>query len=107
MQAKRHLRAARISATVAALTFAGWGSAAAQELIEFKAGISDPVNTVLAWYMARDAGLYAAHGLKVDIINMNGGSRGAAELQAGHRLVEQRDTLHFLRRARREGRRRA
>jgi len=83
MQAKRHLRAARISATVAALTLAGWGSSAAQEPIEFKAGISDPVNTVLAWYMARDAGLYAAHGLKVDIINMNGGSRGAAELQAG------------------------
>ena len=83
MQAKRHLRAARISATVAALTLAGWGSGAAQEPIEFKAGISDPVNTVLAWYMARDAGLYAAHGLKVDIINMNGGSRGAAELQAG------------------------
>jgi NitT/TauT family transport system substrate-binding protein len=57
--------------------------AAAQPTIDFKAGISDPVNTVLAWYMARDAGLYAAHGLNVDIINMNGGSRGAAELQAG------------------------
>jgi NitT/TauT family transport system substrate-binding protein len=41
------------------------------------------VNTVLAWYMACDAGFYAAQGLKVDIINMNGGSRGAAELQAG------------------------
>src|SRR5260370_1691221 len=33
--------------------------------------------------MARDAGLYAAEGLKVDIVNMSGGSRGAAELQAG------------------------
>ncbi len=33
--------------------------------------------------MARDAGFYAAQGLKVDIVNMNGGSRGAAELQAG------------------------
>ena len=49
----------------------------------FRAGISDPVNTVLAWYMARDAGLYAAQGLEVDIVNMQGGSRGAAELQAG------------------------
>jgi ABC-type nitrate/sulfonate/bicarbonate transport system substrate-binding protein len=47
-----------------------------------KAGISDPVNTVLAWYMARAAGLYGAQGLNVDIINMNGGSRGAEELQA-------------------------
>src|SRR6201996_3726852 len=48
-----------------------------------KAGISDPVNTVLAWYMARAAGLYNAQGLNVDIINMNGGSKGAEELQAG------------------------
>ena len=55
----------------------------AQERIMFRAGISDPVNTVLAWYMARDAGLYAAQGLQVEIANMNGGSRGAAELQAG------------------------
>lgn len=48
-----------------------------------KAGISDPVNTVLAWYMARAAGAYATQGLSVDIIDMNGGSRGAEELQAG------------------------
>ena len=27
--------------------------------IQFKAGISDPVNTVLAWCIARAAGLYA------------------------------------------------
>src|SRR2546430_15286717 len=33
--------------------------------------------------MHRDAGLYAAEGLKVDIVSMNGSSRGAAELQAG------------------------
>ena len=49
----------------------------------FRAGISDPVNTVLAWYMARAAGFFAAQGLEVDIVNMQGGSRGAAELQAG------------------------
>jgi ABC-type nitrate/sulfonate/bicarbonate transport system substrate-binding protein len=75
----------RGAAPIAALTVALAGSqpAGAQEAIEFKAGISDPVNTVLAWYTARDAGFYAAHGLKVDIVNMNGGSRGAAELQAG------------------------
>jgi ABC-type nitrate/sulfonate/bicarbonate transport system substrate-binding protein len=51
--------------------------------LPIKAGISDPVNTVLAWYMARAAGLYSAQGLNVDIINMSGGSRGAEELQAG------------------------
>jgi ABC-type nitrate/sulfonate/bicarbonate transport system substrate-binding protein len=52
-------------------------------LVQLKAGISDPVNTVLAWYMARAAELYGAQGLNVDIVNMNGGSRGAEELQAG------------------------
>ncbi len=57
--------------------------------IEIKAGISDPLNTVLAWYMARAAGAFAAQGLNVDIINMNGGSKGAEELQAG-RI----DTMH-------------
>jgi len=51
--------------------------------LDIKAGISDPVNTVLAWYMARAAGAYGAQNLNVDIINMNGGSRGAQELQAG------------------------
>jgi ABC-type nitrate/sulfonate/bicarbonate transport system substrate-binding protein len=56
---------------------------AAQKRVMFRAGISDPVNTVLAWYMAREAGLFAAQGLEVDIVNMQGGSRGAAELQAG------------------------
>jgi ABC-type nitrate/sulfonate/bicarbonate transport system substrate-binding protein len=77
----------RALAMVVAL--AGSWSATAQTappkpaLLELKAGISDPVNTVLAWYMARAAGLYAAQGLAVDIINMNGGSRGAEELQAG------------------------
>jgi ABC-type nitrate/sulfonate/bicarbonate transport system substrate-binding protein len=48
-----------------------------------KAGISDPVNTVLAWYMANAAGIYSGQGLNVDILNMDGGSRGAEELQAG------------------------
>src|SRR5262249_2050163 len=82
MPAKIHARGARVCAALA-LVAVGWQAAAAQQPIEVKAGISDPVNTVLAWYMARDAGFYAAQGLKVDIINMSGGSRGAAELQAG------------------------
>jgi NitT/TauT family transport system substrate-binding protein len=81
MRSDRHSRAVFIAILV--LVFFGERPAAAQEPVELKAGISDPVNTVLAWYMARDAGFYAAQGLKVDIINMSGGSRGAAELQAG------------------------
>ena len=48
-----------------------------------KVGISEAVNTVLAIWMADAAGIYEANGLKVEIINMNGGSRGAAELAAG------------------------
>src|SRR5262245_6480556 len=82
MPTKIRARGARICAALA-LVVVCWQAAAAQQPIEVKAGISDPVNTVLAWYMARDAGFYAAEGLKVDIINMSGGSRGAAELQAG------------------------
>jgi len=81
MRSNRHSRAVFIAILV--LVFSGERRAATQELVELKAGISDPVNTVLAWYMAREAGFYAAQGLKVDIINMSGGSRGAAELQAG------------------------
>src|SRR6202040_2514079 len=81
--------ARRISAAAFACALFASHPAASQEGAMFKAGISDPVNTVLAWYVARDAGFYAANGLNVDIINMSGGSRGAAELQAG-RL----DTMH-------------
>jgi NitT/TauT family transport system substrate-binding protein len=83
MQTTHRSRAAGIFAAVLAVPILAWGPAAAQQPVELKAGISDPVNTVLAWYMARDAGFFAAQGLKVDIINMSGGSRGAAELQAG------------------------
>src|SRR5499427_2841413 len=83
MPTKICARSVRVCAAILALVLVGSSPATAQQPIEVKAGISDPVNTVLAWYMARDAGFYAAQGLKVDIINMSGGSRGAAELQAG------------------------
>ena len=56
---------------------------------ELKIGISERVNTVLAIWMAEDAGFYAAAGLKPEIINMNGGSRGAAAL-----AVNQIDAMH-------------
>jgi NitT/TauT family transport system substrate-binding protein len=57
--------------------------ASAQELTSFRVGISDAVNTVLPVWMAQDGGFYAKNGLKVEIVNMGGGSRGAKELQAG------------------------
>jgi NitT/TauT family transport system substrate-binding protein len=56
---------------------------AAADMSELKVGISEPVNTVLALWMAEAGGFYAAHGLKVDIMSMSGGSRGAEALQAG------------------------
>jgi NitT/TauT family transport system substrate-binding protein len=57
--------------------------ASAQQLVPFRVGISDAVNTVLPVWMAQDGGFYAANGLQVEIVNMGGGSRGAKELQAG------------------------
>jgi NitT/TauT family transport system substrate-binding protein len=50
---------------------------------EVTVGISEAVNTVLAFWMAEDAGFFRDQGLKVRILNMNGGGRGAQELQAG------------------------
>src|SRR6516162_7949032 len=66
-----------------ALAVAGWQTSATAQPIAFKAGIADPVNTVLAWWTAQAAGFYAQQGLDVEILNMNGGSRGAEELKAG------------------------
>jgi NitT/TauT family transport system substrate-binding protein len=56
---------------------------AAADMTALKVGISEPVNTVLALWMAEAGGFYAGQGLKVEIINMSGGSRGAEALQAG------------------------
>jgi NitT/TauT family transport system substrate-binding protein len=83
MRTKRSFLTLSLSALFAAPRPAAAQPSAVAPPIPLKAGISDPVNTVLAWYMARAAGLYAAQGLNVDIINMSGGSKGAAELQAG------------------------
>jgi ABC-type nitrate/sulfonate/bicarbonate transport system substrate-binding protein len=68
--------------SLAMLTIVPTGSRAA-ELIELKVGISEAVNTVLAFWMAEEGGFFREQGLKVQILNMNGGSRGAQELQAG------------------------
>jgi NitT/TauT family transport system substrate-binding protein len=80
---KNHLRISSAVIALAMLAAFARPASAQQSPIDFKAGIADPVNTVLAWYMARDAGFYAAQGLNVQIINMNGGSKGAEEVQAG------------------------
>jgi len=66
------------------LAIAGAPAAAAADVTMLKVGISEPVNTVLAMWMAEEGGFYAAQGIKVEIINMSGGSRGAKELEAGN-----------------------
>jgi ABC-type nitrate/sulfonate/bicarbonate transport system substrate-binding protein len=91
MNIKRHRRALVVLAVLAAFA-ALWPAVAQQsspqaapsrDPLVFKTGIADPSNTVLALYMARSAGLDTAQGLSVDILDTNGGSRGAEELQAG------------------------
>ena len=85
MQLALKSHSVRAFAVVIAVFAAACGAAAAllPGPLIFKAGIAAPSDSVLAWYMARDAGLYNAQGLWVDILDMNGGSRGAEELQAG------------------------
>ena len=79
-----HRRGSRSRLAVLALLMAGLvHPMAAAEVTRFKVGISEPVNTVLALWMAQAGGFYAAQGLDVEIHNMNGGSRGAQELQSG------------------------
>jgi len=75
-------RALRLAAA-AVLLLTGFPAFSAAEPAELKVGISEPVNTALALWMAEAGGFFAREGLNVSIINMNGGSRGAQELQAG------------------------
>ena len=68
---------------------AGSGARAA-DLIPFRVGESSPANTFLAIWMADDAGLYAANGLKLEIVPMTGG-RDIAEAFAAGRI----DAMHI------------
>jgi ABC-type nitrate/sulfonate/bicarbonate transport system substrate-binding protein len=85
MHMKVHQVLGRSRALLVSVALALWqaSAAGAAEPIAFKAGIADPVNTVLAWWTAQAARFYADQGLNVEILNMNGGSRGAEEVQAG------------------------
>src|SRR5215475_7101200 len=55
----------------------------AVELIPFKVGEAAPANTFLAIWMAQEAGLYEAQGLKLEIVHMVGGSQSGPDLAAG------------------------
>jgi len=78
---RRVLVCACFIAVAAAMTIPG--PARPADEAELRVGISELANTVLAFWMAQDAGFFGDQGLKVDIVNMSGGSRGAQELQAG------------------------
>jgi NitT/TauT family transport system substrate-binding protein len=82
---KRGREQTALVATMFALAFTGLLTlpASAQQLTPFRVGVSDAVNTALPLWMAEAGGFYAAQGLKVEVINTGGGSRGAQELQAG------------------------
>jgi len=78
-------RRANLFCFAAVFAVATWQAlpAAAQTLTPFKVGVSDAVNTALPLWMAEAGGFYAVQGLKVEVVNTGGGSRGAQELQAG------------------------
>jgi NitT/TauT family transport system substrate-binding protein len=58
-------------------------SAEAADPTPFKIGISAPVVTILPVWMAETGGFYAKEGLKVEVINMEGGTRGLQVLLSG------------------------
>ena len=55
----------------------------AAELTTFRVGEAAPANTFLAIWMARDAGLYEAQGLKLEIVHMVGGRESGPALKSG------------------------
>jgi len=57
--------------------------AQAQNLTPFKFGISAPVVTIFPVWMADAGGFYAKEGLKVEVVSMEGGSRGVQVLLSG------------------------
>jgi NitT/TauT family transport system substrate-binding protein len=61
----------------------GLSPAAAVELTPFKIGISAPVVTIFPVWMAEAGGFYEKEGLKVEVINMEGGTRGLQVLLSG------------------------
>ena len=58
-------------------------AAEAQTLKPFKFGISAPIVTIFPAYVADAHKLFEKHGLKADIVNMEGGSRGIQVLLSG------------------------
>lgn len=62
----------------------------ATDLVPFRVGEASPANTYLAIWMAEDAGLYEANGLKLEVVHMTGG-RDIADAFAAGRI----DAMHI------------
>src|SRR3984893_14097612 len=74
-------RTVRIMATLLGLALATPSDAA--DLKPFKIGISAPVVTIFPVWMAEAGGFYEKEGLKVEVVNMEGGTRGLQVLLSG------------------------
>ncbi len=87
-----HASRGNLQALVAVIMMlaAGTCMAGAADLTPFRIGQSAPANTFLAIWMADDAGLYAANGLKLEIVPMAGG-RDMADAFAAGRI----DAMHI------------
>jgi len=76
----------RITAASLGLAFAlgaAVTSAQAGDPIPFKIGIAAPVVTIFPVWMGEAGGFYEKEGLKVEVINMEGGTRGLQVLLSG------------------------
>jgi NitT/TauT family transport system substrate-binding protein len=70
-------------AIAAALAALASSAATAADLVPFRFGISAPVVTIFPVYMAEAGGFYEKEGLRVEVISMEGGSRGVQVLLSG------------------------
>jgi NitT/TauT family transport system substrate-binding protein len=89
-QTMRRARPLAFRAFVSAmLSLAAASAARAENLVPFKMGISAPSFTILPVHFADAGGFYRKYGLKTEIVNSEGGTRGiqvllSGELQAMH-----------------------
>src|SRR5262249_17824000 len=99
---KYHLRPRYRVLLFAVLTLIAVPASPQTQLTAFRVGMWDAVNTGLPLWMAQDSGFFAAGGLKVELVNTDGGSRGAQALQEG-RLDAMRVGLSSVVQANRAG----
>jgi NitT/TauT family transport system substrate-binding protein len=70
-------------ALLAILFLGGWPAANAQQVTPFRVGIAAQTINMLPMWMAEAGGFFQQQGLNVEILNMEGGSRGLRAVIAG------------------------